>query len=319
MTSIRDRWPFQSLAHGKPSSSDVVVAGSRVAPEGRGPFVKHQQQPKLKNTHNTSSIWAKPFFLRLFSTKRSKEFFCCFAVKVADLGPGTTASRTPRTAKAWCPPPLFWQLPTPPCWCAAWASRTPGRKAKEEKEARRKSWSQLLGICENKSIHYAQHSEISLWPSEGVHIFQMLTCALSGQTFASGQRKSVVWPSKRSDERSLKSRRRAEEKAISDEVQTDHRDLLEDLISQEFETLHLFTLFVNILRRFFEYSTTWKLIDWAWSAVAGLASKTRRGPTGEITGKFRILWCTVATSFQSSESPFTPILPLQTRKKKTKT
>ena len=129
--------------------------------------------------------------------------------------------------------------------CAAWASWTPGRKAKEEKEARRKSWSQLLGICENESIHYAQHSEISLWPSEGVHIFQMLTCAVSGQnfyvfSFASGQRKSVVWPSKRSDERSLKSRRGAEEKAISDEVQTDHRDLLEDLISQESETVHLF-------------------------------------------------------------------------------
>ena len=136
--------------------------------------------------------------------------------------------------------------------------------------------------------------------------------------FASGQRKSVVWPSKRSDERSLKSRRRAEEKAISDEVQTDHRDLLEDLISQEFETLHLFTLVFNILRRFFEYSTSWKLSDWAWSAVAGLASKTRRGPTGEITRKLRILWCTVATSGQRSESPFTPILPLslQTRKNK---
>lgn len=197
--------------------------------------------------------------------------------------------------------------------CAAWASRTPGRKAKEEKEARRKSWSQLLGICENKSIHYAQHSEISLWPSEGVHIFQVLTCALSGQNFyvfgfASGQRKSVVWPSKRSDERSLKSRRRAEEKAISDEVQTDHRDLLEDLISQESETLQLFALFFNILRRFFEYPTTWKLSAWAWSAVAGLASKTRRGPTGEITRKFRILWCTVATSGQRSESPFAHLL-----------
>lgn len=150
MTSIRDRWPFQSLAHGKPSSSDVT--GSRVAPEGRGPFVKHQQQPKLK-THTQVAFEPSRFFFVYF--QKGQGIFGCFAVKGSDLGPGTTASRTPRTAKAWCPPPLFWQLPTPPCWCAAWASWTPGRKAKEEKEARRKSWSQLLGICENESIHYA--------------------------------------------------------------------------------------------------------------------------------------------------------------------
>ena len=142
-------------------------------------------------------------------------------------------------------------------------------------------------------------------------MFSNVTLCLVGANFyvfafASGQRKSVVWSSKRSDERSSKSRRRAEEKAISDEVQTDHSDLLEDLISQEFETLHLFTRFFNILRRFCTYPTTWKLSDWAWSAAAGLASKARSRPTGEITSIQNS--GVVQDHFQVREmSEFTPI------------
>ena len=110
MTSIRDRWPFQSLAHGKPSLQwryrKQSCAGRKRT------FCQTPTTAKAKK--HTSSIWAKPSFLRLFSIQ-GQPIFGCFAVKGSDLGPGTTASRTPRTAKAWCPPPLFWQLPTPPC------------------------------------------------------------------------------------------------------------------------------------------------------------------------------------------------------------
>lgn len=153
MTSIRDRWPFQSFAHGKPSSSDVVVAGSRVAPEGRGPFVKHQQQPKLK-THTQVAFEPSRFFFVYFQPK-GQQFFWLFCCQREWPWPRNNGVENTKNSKGLMPSTVVLATANTSMSCAAWASRTPGRKAKEEKEARRKSWSQLLGICENESIHYA--------------------------------------------------------------------------------------------------------------------------------------------------------------------